>query len=275
MASSAVIAAPRPGLAVRILPNGQRLILLAGIGGITAGAWVYLAWYSHHMGQMGQPSMVHMGTMLHAASRLQAWSIGEFGVRFFMWAVMMIAMMVPTALPMTFVYTAVARKAAAQENPVPPTFVFVAGYVSLWILFSVVATLVQRGLDQAALLTPTMVSHSVWLGGSLMIAAGIYQFSPLKNACLTQCRNPAQFLSSNWRTGTVGAFRIGLKLGLYCLGCCSILMGLLFVGGMMNLLWIATVFSFILIEKTLRFGDASRSLAGIAMILFGAVSLAV
>jgi predicted metal-binding membrane protein len=182
--------------------------------------------------------------------------------------------MVPTAVPMTLVYAAVARKAAVQSNPVAPTFVFVAGYIVIWSLFSVAATASQLELDRAALLSPMMVSNSVLLGSALLIGAGVYELTPLKHSCLRHCRAPAQFLSHNWRSGTIGAFRMGLRLGAYCLGCCWVLMGLLFVGGVMNLLWIAAISAFVLLEKILPFGHAAGWFAGAAMILVGAVSLA-
>ena len=191
-----------------------------------------------------------------------------------LWAVMMVAMMVPTAAPMTLLYAAVARKAAAQHNPLAPTFVFVAGYILMWTIFSLVATFAQHALDQAALLSPMMSSQRVF-GAALLITAGVYQLTPLKNACLRNCRAPAHFLSRYWRTGNLGAFRMGLRLGAYCIGCCCwILMGLLFVGGVMNLLWIAAIAIFVLLEKTIPFGDVSGRFAGTAMILGGALSLA-
>jgi predicted metal-binding membrane protein len=183
-------------------------------------------------------------------------------------------MMVPTAVPMTLMYAAVARKAAAQHNPLAPTFVFVTGYITMWTVFSLVATIAQHALDQAALLSPMMVSRSAMFGAALLIAAGIYQLTPLKNACLRNCRAPAHFLPRYWRTGNLGAFRMGLRLGAYCVGCCWILMGLLFVGGVMNLLWIAAIAIFVLLEKTIPFGELGGRLAGAAMILVGALSLA-
>jgi predicted metal-binding membrane protein len=191
-----------------------------------------------------------------------------------MWVVMMVAMMVPTAAPMTLLYAAVARKAATQHNPLAPTSVFVAGYIAMWTIFALVATLAQHALDQAALLSPMMVSTSPRFGAALLIAAGVYQFTPLKNACLRNCRAPAHFLSRYWRTGNLGAFRMGLRLGTFCVGCCWILMGLLFVGGVMNLLWIAAIAIFVLLEKTIPFGDVSGRIAGAAMILVGVLSLA-
>jgi len=215
-----------------------------------------------------------MDSMMGAVTGLLPWTATEFGLRLAMWAVMMVAMMVPTTAPMTLMYAAVARKAAAQHTPLAPTFVFVSGYLAMWTVFSLVATLAQYTLDRAALLSPMMVSSSAAFGAALLIAAGIYQFTPLKNACLRNCRTPAHFLSRYWRTGGLGAFRMGLRLGAVCVGCCWILMGLLFVGGVMNLLWIAATAIFVLLEKTIPFGDVAGRFAGAAMILVGALSLA-
>jgi predicted metal-binding membrane protein len=186
----------------------------------------------------------------------------------------MVAMMVPTAVPMTLLYAPVARKAAAQHSPVAPAFVFVAGYAAMWAIFSILATVAQWRLDQAALLSPMMVSRSAGLGAVLLIAAGVYQLTPLKNACLRSCRAPAHFLSRHWHNGRLGAFRMGVRLGAYCLGCCWILMGLLFVGGVMNLLWIAAIAVFVLLEKTIPFGVIGGRAAGAAMIVTGVLSFA-
>ena len=148
-------------------------------------------------------SIVHMRT----------WTATEFGMRLLMWVVMMVAMMLPTAAPMTLVYAAVARKAAKESQPVAPTFVFVAGYLAMWGLFSVAATVAQRSLEQSALLSPTMESASSMLGSSLLIAAGAYELTPYKRVCLAHCRAPAHFISQHWRSGFSGAFRLGLALG--------------------------------------------------------------
>jgi predicted metal-binding membrane protein len=253
----------------------DRLAVLAGLAVITAAAWVYTVVAARRMtsspvGLSGR-SMV---PMMHAMTGVQPWTAAEFGLRLGMWTVMMVAMMVPTAVPITLLYAAVARKAAAQHSPIGPAFVFVAGYAAMWAIFSLAATVAQWGLDQAALLSPMMVSRSAWLGAGLLIAAGAYQFTPLKNACLRNCRAPAHFLSHHWRTGRLGSFRMGVRLGAYCLGCCWILMGLLFVGGVMNLLWIAAIAVFVLLEKTIPFGVAGGRVAGAAMILTGALSFA-
>jgi predicted metal-binding membrane protein len=248
---------------------------MAGLGGITVAAWVYVVVAARRMASGSADMREHSrAPMIDAMTGVQPWTTTEFVVRLVMWALMMVAMMVPTAAPMTLLYAAVARKAAGQHNPLAPTFVFVAGYIAMWMVFSLVATFAQHALDQAALLSPMMRSGSAVFGAAVLIAAGAYQFTPLKDACLRKCRAPAHFLSRYWRTGNLGAFGMGLRLGTYCVGCCWILMGLLFVGGVMNLLWIAAIAIFVLLEKTSPFGDVSGRFAGAAMILVGALSMA-
>ena len=245
-----------------------------GLTGITVAAWVYVVVTARHT--VTGPAALNSGSMpaMDAMTGVQPWTPTEFGLRLTMWAVMMVAMMVPTAAPMTLMYAAVARKAAVQHNPVAPTFGFVTGYITMWAVFSLVATVAQHALDQAALLSPMMSSNSRIFGAALLMAAGVYQFTPLKNACLTNCRAPAHFLSRFWHTGNLGAFRMGLRLGAYCVGCCWILMGLLFVGGVMNLLWIAAIAIFVLLEKTVPFGGVTGRIVGATMILVGGLSLA-
>lgn len=252
-------------------PRHDRWAILTGLVGITAAAWIYLVVEAGRMSTgMTDPSMAHA---MQSMAQVRPWTANEFGLRLVMWAAMMVGMMVPTAAPMTLVYAAVARKAARQDNPVAPTFVFVAGYIAMWGVFSVAATAAQRGLDHVALLSPTMVSASPLLGGALLIGAGVYQLTPYKRACLEHCRAPAHFISQHWRNGSAGAFRMGLEHGAYCLGCCWILMGLLFVGGVMNLLWIAAIAAFILLEKTMPFAETGGRFVGAAMILVGLLSL--
>jgi predicted metal-binding membrane protein len=172
---------------------------LTGLGGITVAAWVYVVVTAYRM-DTGSASMTDqsMAPMMDAMTGVQPWTATEFGLRWTMWAVMMVAMMVPTAAPMTLMYAAVARKSAAQHTPLAPTFVFVTGYIAMWTIFSLVTTIAQHALDQAALLSPMMMFMSKRLGAAVLIAAGVYQFTPLKNACLRNCRAPAHFLSRYW-----------------------------------------------------------------------------
>ncbi|MHB8466895.1 MAG: DUF2182 domain-containing protein [Acidimicrobiales bacterium] len=251
---------------------GDRWAILTGLGVITAAAWIYLAVDARRM-SLGMSDR-SMGDAMRPMAHARMWTGTEFGLMLVMWIVMMIAMMVPTAGPMTLVYGAVARKAAKQANPVAPTFVFVAGYLTIWSLFSVAATIAQRSLDHFALLSPTMVSASPGLGGALLIGAGIYELTRYKQACLARCRAPAQFISQHWRGGLGGAFRMGFELGVYCLGCCWMLMALLFVGGVMNLLWVAAIAVFVLLEKTMPFAEMGGRVVGMAMVLVGVLSVA-
>jgi len=245
------------------LPARDRIAVLVGLGGVTALAWTYLVLMAQRMGDMGA-----VGTMDSMA--LRPWTATDFGLMFLMWAVMMVGMMVPSATPMALVYAAVARKAARQGTPVAPTFVFVAGYVAVWTLFSLAATVAQWQLERLALLSPMMVSTSPALGGGLLVAAGVYQLTPAKEACLRHCRAPAHFIAEHWRPGVAGALRMGAWHGAYCLGCCWALMGLLFFGGVMNLLWIAAITLFVLAEKILPLRNGAARWTGAAMILAGA-----
>jgi len=200
---------------------------------------------------------------------LHPWTLGHFGMMFAMWAIMMTGMMLPSATPMTLVYASVARKASREGTPVAPVAAFVAGYLFMWTLFSLGATVAQWGLERAALLSPMMVASSPALGAALLVGAGIYQLTPFKDACLEHCRSPAHFIAAHWRPGTLGAIRLGIVQGAYCLGCCWVLMGLLFFGGVMNLLWIAAITLFVLLEKAVPYGAGGGRWAGVAMILFG------
>lgn len=249
------------------LPRHDKIAVLFSLGGVTLLAWTYLIDMAVRMNDMSVMSMPSATEIL----TIRVWSGRDFVVMFLMWTVMMIGMMVPTAVPTTLVYAAVARKAKAQHHRIAPTSVFIVGYVAAWTLFSLGATAAQWALDQAALLPPMMVTTSPTVGATLLLAAGIYQLTPLKHACLTHCRGPLHFLVQHWRPGPVGALQMGFKHGLFCLGCCWILMGLLFLGGVMNLLWIATITLFVLLEKIIPLGPEAGRVAGIAMIVVSLV----
>jgi predicted metal-binding membrane protein len=248
------MAAPSPSL-----PRRDRVAILAALAATTLLAWAYLVHMTLAMDGMGD--MRPMG--------IRPWSAGEFAAMFAMWAIMMVGMMLPSATPMTLVYAAVARKAERQGTPVAPTAAFVAGYIVAWTLFSAAATLAQWALDQAALLSPMLVASSPGLGAALLVAAGVYQLTPAKDACLEHCRTPARFFAEHWRSGSWGALSLGAHHGAYCLGCCWALMGLLFFGGVMNLLWIAAITLFVLAEKVLPAGRLTARGSGVAMIVAG------
>jgi len=216
-------------------------------------------------------SEMDMGMSI-AMPQTHPWGPLDLLLMFTMWAVMMVAMMVPTAGPMVLLFATFNRKRREQDRPFASTSVFLLGYLAIWIAFSVIAALAQWSLHRAALLSPMMVSTSPVLGGSLLIAAGIFQWTPLKNTCLTHCRSPLDFFSSHWREGTGGALSMGLRHGAYCVGCCWVLMALLFVAGVMNLLWIAILSAFVLVEKTIpaRTNKWVGRIAGLLLIGWGA-----
>ena len=208
-----------------------------------------------------------------AMPHMQAWGATEVLLTWVMWAVMLVAMMPPSAAPMILMFATVNRRHRGQQGPVVPTTVFLLGYLLVWGGFSVVATLAQWGLHTAALLSPMMVSTSPMLGGLLLLAAGIFQWTPLKSTCLTQCRSPLGFLMTEWREGAWGALLMGLRHGRYCVGCCWVLMALLFVAGVMNLLWVAAIAAFVLVEKVLPRGELVGRVVGSMLMLAGLVLL--
>ncbi len=203
---------------------------------------------------------------------LRPWTMVDGVFMFLMWAIMMVGMMLPSAAPMTLLYAGMVCKAERQGTPMAPTGAFVAGYLAMWCLFSVGATLAQWGLHEAAMLSPMMVANSQVLGAALLMMAGVFQLTPWKAVCLDHCRSPAHFIAQHWRSGASGAFRLGLHHGAFCLGCCWALMGLLFVGGVMNLLWIAGITIFVFLEKVLPVGVWANRFgwfAGFGLILSG------
>lgn len=189
---------------------------------------------------------------------------------FAMWVVMMVGMMAGAAAPVLLLFAG--AQAARGERRVPMALpLFGLGYVTVWVGFSACAAIAQEGLHRAAMLSPAMAASSPRLSGAILIAAGVYQLTPFKGACLTQCRSPLGFLMTGWRDGAIGAFRMGLTHGAYCLGCCWALMCVLFAVGVMNLLWVAALTALVLIEKVGPFGAAMARVAGAAIIVFGII----
>jgi predicted metal-binding membrane protein len=213
--------------------------------------------------------MQDMSGMMAAAMSMAPWDATGFALMFLMWVVMMIGMMLPSAAPMILLFATINRKKRTSGAPFAPTAMFVSGYLLVWTAFSLLATILQSGLQHAALLSPMLVSTSPVLRGTLLIAAGLYQWTPLKRACLENCRSPLEFVLFHWRSGTAGALRMGIEHGAYCLGCCWFLMGLLFVGGVMNLAWIAAITVFVLIEKLFSGGEWVARIGGGVMVAAG------
>jgi predicted metal-binding membrane protein len=263
-------------VAFESLLRRDRAVVLAALGVLLCASWAYLLYMAYGMSDMAMsdmPAMSSPGVMMPA---MRPWSWVELGALVTMWVVMMIAMMLPSAAPMILMFTAVHRRRSDAGAPAVPTAFFVLGYLAVWSAFSVAAAAAQAGLHAAALLSPAMAATTPLLGGGLLIAAGVFQWTPLKHACLATCRSPLSFLMSQWREGGLGAFGMGVRHGLYCLGCCWALMGLLFVAGVMNLLWVTLIALMVLVEKVVPRGDtigralgAALAIAGVVMVLRG------
>ena len=226
----------------------DRIVVLSGLALITVLSWAYVVSLASDTQNMD------MGAEM-AMPRMQAWDVADFGLTFGMWAVMMVA--------------GVNRRRREQQVSYVPTSVFLAGYLVVWAAFGGLATAAQWALHAVSLLSPMMASTSPVLGGVLLVAAGIYQWTPLKHACLRKCRSPLGFVLNEWREGRWGAFLMGLKHGGYCTGCCWSLMALLLVAGVMNLLWVAAIAGFILLEKVAPAGDRLGRVAGVVLVGWG------
>lgn len=239
----------------------DRNIVLAGLAAIVLVAVMYTI-------NMAQASGDMASTMMHQHDHAPQ-GIDSFWSLFVMWTVMQVAMMSPTAVPMILMHTKVERSRHPDRSPVGRTTIFFLGYVIVWTTFSAVLALVQAALQSSALLLPRMAGVSPWLAGGVLVAAGLFQFSRLKEVCLSHCRSPVTYFMLEWRTGRSGALLMGLKHGLYCAGCCWALMLLLFVAGVMNLLWMAVITALVLIEKVLPNGALIGRIAGAGMVIWG------
>jgi len=193
----------------------------------------------------------------------------QFAAALLLWIAMTVAMMLPTALPAIDIFGSFARKRMGVIGSAPPTFLFVLGYVAIWTACSVFAAAGQIALSRAALLAPTLQSTSVVLSVTILLLGGAFQFTSLKDACLTQCRSPFPFFLANWRDGKFGAFMLGLEHGSYCVGCCWALMGLMFVFGAMNLIWMGALSLFMLGEKIAPASWHLNRGAGVVLIIWG------
>ena len=242
----------------------DRAIVITGLAVVAALGWAYIVHLARAMGSMQAGLDVAM-------PQTAAWGPADLWLLFVMWVVMMVAMMVPSAAPLILMVAVVNRQRRQRADPLTPVGLFLLGYLLVWTAFSAVATFLQWGLHAAALLSPAMTSTSPILGGLLLLGAGLFQFSPLKHACLERCRSPLGFVLGHWRESGGGALRMGLEHGFYCVGCCWLLMALLFVAGVMNLLWVAAISIFVLVEKVLPRGELIGRLAGGVLLLAGVV----
>jgi predicted metal-binding membrane protein len=272
----------------------DRVITLAGLTALCALAWLYIvtgarlgmsAWemttlalFPHQHARDVMPSMPGMD-MGATAPMWMAWGFATWALMIAMWWIMMIAMMTPSATPTILLYARVYRHALVQgqaQDKLAPTGAFAAGYLLVWLGFAAAAATLHWALERAGLVSAMMMgSQSRLLSGAVLITTGLYQLSPLKNICLAHCRTPTSFLSRHWRPRALGALRLGAMHGGYCVGCCWLLMALLFVGGVMNLTWIAALAILVLIEKVLPPGQWVGRGVGIALIVWGVATLVV
>jgi predicted metal-binding membrane protein len=222
---------------------------------------------------VGEGGSIAMSDMAMATMAPAAWTPGYAVLISFMWWIMMMAMMLPSAAPMILLFAMINRKQREKGSPYAPTGIFAAGYVLVWGAFSLIAVTAQWGLERSGLLS-SMASTSVALGAGLLIAAGIYQLTPLKHACLRHCRSPIFFITQHWRPGGLGALRMGIEHGAFCTGCCWFLMALLFYGGVMNLYWIVGLALFVLLEKTIPAGHWLGRITGFLLIAWGGALVA-
>jgi predicted metal-binding membrane protein len=248
--------------------NRERLIVCGCLAAIVILSWLYLIHLNTamEMSGMDMPGMVMVDT--------EPWGAVTVLLLFIMWTVMMVAMMVPSAAPMILAFLTVNKSRSANNRPLAPVGIFLLGYLAVWTPYSAAATLAEWGLHQATLLSTTMSATSPALNSAIFIAAGIFQLTPLKQSCLKHCRSPLSFLMSEWREGAKGAFIMGVRHGAYCMGCCWILMALLFVAGVMNLFWVAVITLLVMAEKVLPKGEILGYITGVALIGAGVAHIA-
>jgi predicted metal-binding membrane protein len=265
-----------------ILRRDRTVVALALVV-VVVLSWTYLLYLAMQMDMPMPPTLsdagvempgmdmsgMDMGIATPAGS--PAWAPADFVFMFTMWAGMMVGMMTPSVAPMVLLYATVGRKARLDGKPFAPTGWFFAGYTLIWIVFSVAATIAHWLLTSLALLTPMMATASSTLGGFVLVAAGLYQWTPLKDVCLRQCQAPIAFLSSRggFRSDPIGALQLGIEHGAYCLGCCWALMAILFVGGVMNFAWIGGIAILILLEKIVPAGRLVSRASGALLVIAG------
>jgi len=245
----------------------ERLVVVIGLLTVIAGSWIWLL-----LGAgtgMSAIDMTRMAGMDGWLMKPAQWSIGYALLMLSMWWVMMIAMMLPSAAPMLLLFARVNGQNRSPGPRVASTGSFAAGYLLVWGAFSIFAMALQWTLETARLLSPMLETSTVWLGAGILIAAGLWQLSPMKWMCLRHCRSPLGFLIGHWRPGNYGAFRMGLAHGAWCLGCCWALMTLLFFGGVMNLYWIMGLAVLVLLEKTIPLGQWVGRAVGIVLVAWG------
>jgi predicted metal-binding membrane protein len=234
------------------------MIAVTGLAALTILTWAYNVQLASNRGAMpvSMPGM-------------QGWTAGSLLILWLMWAVMMVSMMAPSMVPSILTFLAIARQRRGSSHLLARGGVFLAGYIGVWAVSCVLLTLAQWGLHSAELLSPTMMATSTRFSGGLLVLAGVFQWSALKYKCLARCRSPLGFLMNEWREGPMGPVIMGFRYGAYCVGCCWLLMTILFVVGVMNLVWVAILSAFVLTERTLPFGRQVAAAGGAALVVWG------
>ena len=270
-------------------PLRDRLIVYIGVAVILLASWAYIIAMGWEMGtlpfsqpmQMDSMQMDNMEMNVQDKSIISSiltwmppmsgeWLFMDFLFLFLMWAVMMIAMMTPSILPMVMLFTTINSKNIRENRISANPFNLLFGYLISWVIFSLLITLPQYGLHKAGLLNPMMEPTHAFLGALILISAGIYQFTPFKDACLSVCQSPLTFMMNNWKDGNLGAFIIGYKHGFYCVGCCWFLMLTLFALGVMNIMWVVILTLFVMFEKlSVKFPLQYRYTTGLIFIVWG------
>jgi predicted metal-binding membrane protein len=238
----------------------DRVVIWLGLAAVTALSWLYLYRQMVPMEEMAD---------IPVPAAFTPWTTADFALNIAIWWAMMPGMMLPSAAPMILTFAAINRRKRQRGQPFVPTVVFTSGYLIAWGLFGLFATFADWGLERAALISPTSGRLSPIWGAIVVIAAGLFQLTPLKSVCLRHCRSPFDFVLNHWRDGPFGALRMGLEHGFYCLGCCWFLMALLFAAGIMSLLWMAAITIFVFVEKLFPAGQWIARIAGVAMLGFG------
>ena len=248
----------------------EHLIAGGALAVLAALAWTYLIWLSYAVSPAGPGSMPGMAM----TDVFRPWTLAEFGFAFAMWSAMMIGMMTPSIAAAILAHARLSEHPVARNNPLAPIGWFVAGYLLAWVGYAFIAATLQAGFLHSGLITPSLHSASGFFGGIVFILTGAYQLTRLKHACLTYCRSPLTFIhdQGGFRSGTGPALELGLRHGLYCVLCCWALMAILFVVGVMDLLWIAVISIWVLVEKIFARGILTH-LVGVALIALGTVFL--
>ena len=263
-------------------PLRDRMTVYVGVFVVLLVSWFYILGMGWHMNtlpfvenkMMNMPMEKSMGfldtILMWMPPSSGSWVLSDFVLLFLMWSVMMIAMMTPSILPMLMLFTTLNARNKSKGKDTSSTLLLLAGYLMSWVLFSLVITLPEYAMHKSGLLNPMMEPTHAYLGSVMLVIAGIYQFTPFKDACLTVCQSPLTFLMNNWKDGNLGAFLVGYKHGFYCIGCCWALMLTLFALGVMNIMWVMVLTIFVLFEKlSYKNPLLFRRVAGYTFILWG------